>query len=173
MPIADFLWAAGQLVHAHESGRLYRAQGQITVEKPDPKGCDASLWAVLKICVDHLRIAINVNSLTTGQHVPTSRHYSGRAADINRVGSMDGPMIRSTLQNVHALRLVAFLRENGWRTHEGGPFPGLMLGPPNTTLNQTSVNHANHLHVSIPTRPQPGAVPGEDGEEADDCEPDE
>jgi hypothetical protein len=168
--LSDFKWASGVLVHADSSGVQYTAQGQIVFEKPDPKGIDSSLFAVLKIAVDHLHIAINVNSLTTGTHVPTSRHYSGRAADINRIGSMDGPMMQSTLQNAQALRLVAFLRQNGWHLGEGGPWPGLFLGPPHTGLNVCGVDHSRHLHVSIPRRPQPGAAPGE---EASDGGPEE
>jgi hypothetical protein len=151
VPIETFVHASGIRVHAGQQGLLYQNVGKIRVSKASIHGVDQNLWAILKIVVDELAFTINVNSIDTGQHIPNSRHASGRAVDINRVGAVTETPGQATLANAAAMRLVRLLRAHGFHVGEGAPpRPGLLFGPVHTPLNPTGIDHAMHLHMSIP-----------------------
>jgi hypothetical protein len=151
VPIEAFLHASGIRVHAGQQGLLYHNVGEISVSRASVHGVDQNLWAILKIVVDHLALTVNVNSIDTGQHVVHSRHASGRAVDINRVGAVTQTPGQATLANAAAMRLVRHLQEHGFHVGEGAPpRPGLLFGPVHTPLNPTGIDHATHLHMSIP-----------------------
>lgn len=153
MPVDQYLVAAGRRRFAGQAGILYANVGQLHVSKAPTKGVDENLWAVLKTAVDTLRLALNINSIDTGKHVPTSRHYTGRAVDINKVGAAGTVWRQATLHNSDAMRLVRWLQAHGFRAGEGGPWPAVIFGPPHSALNPTGVDHSSHLHVSLPLSP--------------------
>ncbi len=150
MPLTDYLTASGQRVHGGQQGLVYSNAGRIWISTPAHIGIDSNLFACLKICVDILHLSINVNSIDTGQHSLNSRHYTGRAADINKVGPILGSQQQATLTNPHAQRLVHYLMANGFRAGEGGPWASILWGPIHTSLNPSSINHSTHLHCSVP-----------------------
>ena len=154
MPIADFLAASGVRVHAHEIGLLYASEGSLWVSKPAIRGIDSHLFACLKIACDECQLALNVNSIDTGEHAPNSRHYQGRAVDINKVvvsgQSFKATGAQATLENPRALKLLHYLLAQGFRIGEGGAWPGLFFGPPHTRYCPIAVDHSRHLHVSLP-----------------------
>lgn len=159
MPLTDFLNASGQRVHAGQVGRVYDKVGEIWISKASIKGVDANLWGCLKHCVDVLGLKIQVNSTDTGFHVANSRHYQGRAVDINRIdrapGGPGAPTHVAELANVEALRLVNYLLAHGFGIGErkrGTSQPGIIFGPPGHRFNPTLLEHSTHLHVSLPKR---------------------
>ena len=152
MPLTDFLNASNLRVHAGEAGRIYSKTGEIWISKASLKGIDSSLWGALKHCVDVLGLGIQINSIDTGHHVKNSRHYQGRAVDINRIWNMGGPMKLAELANVEALKLVNYLLANGFGIGErksGNVQCGIIFGPPHSKWNPTSIDHSTHLHVSV------------------------
>lgn len=162
MPLSQFRFASRIPVHAAEKGKLYSNVGRIYVARACVYGIDAYLWATLKVLVDELGIALNVNSFCTGKHSPNSRHYARPclAADCNRVGKTAGNWQPFTVENPDGQRVVDLLLQAGWSVGEGIPTrPGLLLGPPRTRLNPTSIPHDGHLHVSC-GRYAPGGPPG-------------
>lgn len=160
MPLTDFLNAANQRVHQGETGCVYSKVGEIWISRASIKGVDANLWGALKHCVDVLGLKINVNSIDTSQeHAPNSRHYQGRAVDINRIDRMPGPttapLARATLGNSDAVRLVNYLLAHGFGIGErkrGTSQPGVIFGPPHSKFNPIAGDHSTHLHVSLPKR---------------------
>jgi hypothetical protein len=159
MPLQDFLEPAGTLVHAGETGCVYSKVGQIWISRAATRGVDANLWGALKHCVDVLGLKINVNSIDTGQHARNSRHYQGRAVDINRVDDVGGPstapMIHATLANPYAVRLVNYLLANGFGIGErkrGQSQDGVIFGPPGHKWNPTTSDHHHHVHISLVKR---------------------
>lgn len=164
MPLSDYLTASGHRVHGGEQGLVYTNVGRIWFSKAPKVGIDSNLLAVLKIAVDQLHLTININSVDTGTHSPSSRHYSGRAADINKVGPILGQREQATLTNPHALRLARFLLANGFRIGEGGPWAAVLFGPVHTALNPTGISHDTHLHASLPWAPGSGQEDAPSGE---------
>jgi hypothetical protein len=160
MALTDFLDPLGTRVHAGVTGCVYEGRGQIWISTASIRGVDANLWGALKHCVDVLGLKIQVNSIDTGQHAPASRHYQGRAVDINRVeqavGSPQGaPSWRATTGNTSACRLVSYLLANGFGIGErrrGQSQAGVIFGPPGHQWNPTSSDHHHHIHVSIVKR---------------------
>lgn len=159
MPLTDFLNASGQRVHAGETGCVYNRVGQIWISRASVKGVDANLWGALKHCVDVLGLKINVNSVDTGGHVANSRHYQGRAVDINRIDRVGSPFVAPShvaeLANVEALMLVNYLLAHGFGIGErkrNQSQPGVIFGQPGYKWNPTSLDHSTHLHVSIVKR---------------------
>lgn len=178
MPLSDFRFGTGELVHAGKKGRVYSNVGQIYVTRPAKAGFDANLFGALKVIVDSLKIAINVNSVDTGRHSTNSRHYDHRAVDTNKVRKIGNKSWQQQAQsNRLSIAIVNLALENGWHIGEGGNFPGVLLGPPWSTFNPTAFDHATHLHLSIARRPgAPGAPPGDtshDGPELSPCDPDD
>lgn len=155
MPISDYLRASGILIHAGETGELYENVGRLTVSKAAIRGIDLHLWAVLKICADELKLWLNVNSIDTGRHVPKSRHYQGRAADVNQVtpiaASTGSPAV---LTNPAALLLIDYLLAGGFYVGEYRPWPAVLFGPPKTRWNPSRVDHRTHLHCSLAPKPK-------------------
>ena len=160
MPLTDFLEASGKCVHAGVTGCLYESRaGEIWVSKAAIKGVDANLWGALKHCVDVLGIKVNINSIDTGKHAYNSRHYQGRAVDINKIDRMDAgiaaPTHQAMLDNVEALRLVNYLLANGFKVGERnkwGSHSGILFGPIKSKYNPTLVEHSTHLHLGLVKR---------------------
>lgn len=155
MPLTDFLEASGKCVHAGETGCLYDSKGQIWVSKAAIKGVDTNLWGALKHCVDVLGIKVNINSIDTGKHAYNSRHYQGRAVDINKVSLVSHPFQQAMLDNVEALRLVNYLLANGFKVGERnkwGSHSGILFGPIKSKYNPTLVEHSTHLHLGLVKR---------------------
>jgi hypothetical protein len=162
MPVEEYLTASGRRVHGGEAGVVYSETGTILFHRAPVKGIDENLFAVLKIAVDQMGLYLVISSIDTGHHVPGSRHYDGRAADISRVGSSSRTVKSAGLSNPFASRLATYLQRHGFRVGEGGPWPGLLWGPVQSPLNPTSIPHDTHLHCSLPRRPGEGAGgPGE------------
>lgn len=155
MPIESFLKAGPTRVHAGEVGLIYGpaqgGKGRIYISKGAVHGINDSLWAVLKIAVDTLGIGLNINSIDTGKHVPTSRHYDGRAVDINQVWEVGSDhRTQATTGNPCAVRLLRLLAAHGFAVgHENGPHAAVLLGPCGGEWNQTEVDHSTHMHVSV------------------------
>lgn len=140
-----------------KTGTLYTGKkGSIIVAKAARVGVDSHLWAALSLAVEAVGICVVLNSIDTGTHAPTSRHYVGCAVDSDSMGSDHLRLTAVTVANPHAIALVKWLLAQGWKNHEGGPFPGLMLGDVHTTYNATGVPHSHHLHVSIQRPPGVG-----------------
>ncbi len=155
MPISDYLRATGVLIHAGETGVLYSNVGRIIVAKAAIRGIDQNLWACLKIAVDHLKLDVNVNSIDTGQHVQNSRHYQGRAADINKFSVVgDETPDQAMLTNPKALQMVEYLLIEGFHVGEGKPWAAILFGPPRTRWNPSRIDHTTHLHVSLAPKPR-------------------
>lgn len=150
------LIASGRRVLAGQSGEVHIGAGKISIARAPIHGVDDHLWLILKLAVDDLRLPVLVSSVDTGQHVPGSRHYDGRAVDISKVGLAGGRWKPATLNNADAGHLANWLLANGFRIGEGGPWPAILFGPPHTRLNPSSIDHSTHLHVSLPK-----VVPGE------------
>jgi hypothetical protein len=158
MPLSQFLHAGPTRVHAGEIGLIYGpnqgGKGRLSISKASAHGINENLWACLKIAVDALGLSLNINSIDTGQHVPTSRHYDGRAVDINHIGTAGadrGSLPQTTASNPHAVALLRFLVDNGFVAgHENGPHAAVLLGPIGSKWNATDVDHATHMHVSLP-----------------------
>lgn len=155
MPISDFLRATGVLVKKDESGELYENVGRITVTNAAIRGVDQNLWAVLKICADELALWLNIISFDTGAHAKNSRHYTGRAADVNKITPItDTTANQAMLTNKDALRVVEYLLAGGFHVGEGQPWAAILFGPPRTRFNSSTVDHTNHLHCSLAPKPR-------------------
>lgn len=166
MPVADYLKPSGQRRFKGQAGWLYEGAGRIHVARAPVKGVDSHLWALLKLAVDALKIDLNISSIDTGQHATNSRHYDGRAVDISRVGEAGKVWRPATLLNADAVRLVQWLMKQGVKVGEGRPQPALLFGPVGHKWNSSRVNHADHLHLSLPRAP--GEVPGDAEPEPED-----
>jgi hypothetical protein len=161
MPASDYRYRSGQAVHAAEKGQVYANMGRIFFVRGCQTGLDANLFATLKICVDEFKVALNVNSLCTGKHSKNSRHYAKPclAADCNRIGPTRATWQPFTEYNPYGIKMVEYLLQQGWMVGEGDPArPGLLLGPPRTKWNSSSIDHSTHLHLSI-ARWAPGSPP--------------
>lgn len=146
----ELLVASGKRGLAGQTGEIYKGHGSIAIAKAAKIGVDLHLWAVLKLAVDALGLPISISSIDTGKHVAGSRHYDGRAVDISRVGLNGGKWRPATVQNAEAGKLVAWLLANGFRVGEGGPWAACLFGPPHSEHNSSSIDHSDHLHVSLP-----------------------
>lgn len=152
MPLADFLNASGNRIMKGMKGEVYSNVGQIYFEKAPKIGIDANLWACLKIAVDQTGLAIEVNSIDTGEHVKNSRHYQGRAVDIHivvRAGNELSQHANAYLTNGEASKFYHYLLEHGFNVGEGKAWPAVIWGPVHTHTNPTGIDHQNHLHVSL------------------------
>lgn len=171
MDIKDLEHGSGKRILAGVSGSVYRNLGEILISKAAHVGIDSNLLRVLELAVDDLKLQIDINSIDTGQHVTGSRHYSGRAVDIWRVCGMGERWAVARVENFRAVQLVRWLMEEGWKNRERGDWGGVLLGPPHSHYNATSVNHITHIHVSVAAAP--GAADGEaDGEPEEEKAPD-
>lgn len=153
MPISDYLRATGILILAGEEGQVYLNVGKIAITKAPIRGLDQNLFAVLKIVVDELKLSIQVNSVDTGKHAQNSRHYVGRAADINKISVMgDTTPDQAMMSNPKAREMVEYLLAGGFHIGEGKPWAAILFGPPRTRYNPTTSDHTTHLHMSLAPR---------------------
>lgn len=153
--MSDYLRASGVLVHKGETGEVYENVGRINISKASIRGMDQNLFACLKIVVDQLKLAINVNSIDTGAHAKGSRHYVGRAADINKISDVaDTTPDQAMLTNPKALEMVEYLLAEGFHVGEGKPWAAVLFGPPRTRWNPSTSDHTTHLHLSLAPRPR-------------------
>ena len=165
MPVTDYLEPSGRFTKKAR-GLAYRASGIIWVKRgTHGQGVDEHLWAILKLMADQLRIAIAVSSLNTGTHSPNSRHFWGLAADLSRLAEYDsslGLMEREveslleknpvTMRNPQEPRIVSWLLRNGFQAGEGRPRPAFLYGPPRSRYNPSTVDHTDHIHISLARR---------------------
>lgn len=150
MPLSDYRYPSGLRVHAGEKGQVYANRGAIYFARAPVHGPDANLFGALKWLVDHLECALQVSSVDTGQHVPSSRHYVGLAADLSRIGPSRAKWTSFTVHNELGLELVRLCLASGWHIGEGHPEQaGILLGPVHTQYNTSAVDHADHCHISI------------------------
>lgn len=185
MPMEAFLIAAGGRNHAGKTGLLYDHVGRISVSQAARPGVDENLWACLKIAVDELRLAINIDSMDMGSPGPISLHGEGRAVTVNRVGAVHKKWRAATLRNPQAVQLTRYLLAHGFQvgagtggaeggvppegktgTHkaDGGLGPGqaaLLFGPAGTLWNPSERPHTHHLHLSLPQQHRPDGALGE------------
>jgi len=176
MSLADFKFGSGHRILAGQQGLLYDGRGEIWVAKPSIHGPDENLWGALKVGVEALRVKIMLSSIDTGQHVPNSRHYEGRAADVSMISSRDHVGWQpAVLANRAAVQFVNFYRQHGWRVGEGGNWPAFLMGPVGGAWNPSKVPHEHHIHLSIGRAYQPGVTERWDYYEPEpiDCERDD
>ena len=158
MPIESFLNASGIRIKRGMKGLVYDGTGQIYFSKAPKIGIDSNLWACLKIAVDQTGLAVEVSSVDTGRHVPGSRHYQGRAADIHVVIRVGNKLVgtNANLANAEASKFYHYLLDHGFHVGEGRAWPAVIWGPPHTHTNPTGIPHDSHLHVSLPRRRDKG-----------------
>jgi hypothetical protein len=149
MDLTPYLAGSGERILKGVTGKVHDGKGQITIAKAAVVGVDHNLIRLLMLVVDELGIAMSLNSLDTGEHVPASRHYDGRAADCNLIGAKGGPLMAATLANRYAVRYAEYLGQHGCRHYERGPWGSVLLGPVHTSLNQTGASHTGHIHTSV------------------------
>lgn len=152
MDLTPYLSASGVRELAGKAGEVHHGAGRIFFANAPLKGIDANLFRLLVTVVDELKLAIHVSSVDTGAHVVNSRHYQGRAVDISRVGDAGGMVMIATLTNKGALRLVTTLLVEGFNVGEGRPQAAVLFGPIRSTFNNSAINHADHIHVSLPKK---------------------
>jgi hypothetical protein len=153
--IKQYETGSGNRILKGRTGTLYTGKkGSIIVAKAAVVGVDEHLWLALQLAVETVGICTVVNSIDTpGQHVPGSRHYVGCAVDMDMMGIDYTHLTAATVLNHHAVGLVKWLLAQGWKNHEGGGWPGCMLGPVHTQYNATGVSHVSHVHCSIQRPP--------------------
>ena len=163
--------ASGRLCLAGKMGSVYTGSGQVILRKAPRRGMDTHLFSVLTSAADDLRLVLEVNSVDTALnvHAPGSRHASGRAVDMNKIGPFPGVAKQATLNNPHAMKLVQYLRVNGWHVGEGGNWPAILFGSVHTSLNPSIYDHSTHLHVSIARQVLPGSA-GDDVPDGSLCD---
>jgi hypothetical protein len=167
MDLQPYLTASGERILKGVTGKVHGGKGEIFIAKAAVIGIDHHLMALLMAVVDELGIAMSLNSIDTGtEHVPSSRHFSGRAVDCSMIGAKGGPLMPATLLNRYAVRYAQYLGQHGFRPYEQGPWPAVLLGPARTSLNQTGAPHIHHLHTSIAAG-RPSAAAEEDGHGAE------
>lgn len=153
--IKQYEIGSGHRILEGKTGTLYSGKkGSILVAKAAVVGVDDHLWRALQIAVEAVELCVVVNSIDTpNAHAPGSRHYVGCAVDMDSMGIDHTHLSPVNVLNSHAVLLVKWLLSQGWKNHEGGPYPGLMLGAVHTEYNGTGLPHVNHLHVSIERPP--------------------
>lgn len=138
-------------VNAGKSGTWYDSgKAKIYCQKAPKVGIEQRLLNILIALVEAKKLSISINSVDTGKHVPSSRHYAGRAVDINDIHVYGGPPFTASLSNPNAVDALQWLVEYGFRAgRENGPYDAVLLGPPGQPYNRTLVSHSTHMHVSI------------------------
>lgn len=149
--LSPFLKASGDRLNGGKDGVWYDdGAGKITCSRAPRIGIDSHLLVLTEDAVSDLRLSVTVNSVDTGQHVPGSRHYDGRAEDIDEIHAYGGEPEVATLENPHAVAFVEHLISNGFVAgHENGPHAAVLFGPVGTKWNATDVDHSTHVHVSV------------------------
>jgi hypothetical protein len=144
-------------VNKGKAGEWYNSGvGKIYCAHAPKLGIQERLLNILKVMVDANHFSIVLSSVDTGTHAKSSRHYSGRAADISDIhvyGQHSRPV---TVDNPDAWQAVRWLVDYGFRAgRENGPYDAVLLGPVKTRYNMTASDHSDHMHVSIHA-----AIPG-------------
>lgn len=129
----------------HDSGK-----GKIWCARVPEQGIERKLLDYLIEMVDEQRLSIIISSVDTGRHVKTSRHYSGRAADVSDVHVYGEDPQAATLHNPHAVAAVQWFIDQGFVAgRENGAYNAVLFGPVGTKTNHTKVDHSDHFHASI------------------------
>lgn len=149
--LSGYLKASGVRINGGKEGVWYDdGKGKITCVKAPVVGIDSHLLTLTEDVVSDLGLSLTINSVDTGQHVPDSRHYDGRAEDIDELHPYGSDPIPVTLANPHAVAFVDHLIANGFTAgHENGPYAAVLFGPVGTKWNMTDVPHEHHIHVSV------------------------
>lgn len=147
MPL--YLQGSGLRIWPGQSGLLYAGHGQLWLAYPPRQGLDSHLVTDLKLACDTLALRLWINSTDGGQHVIGSRHYRGLAVDIDQIAPATKAFRSVTIDNHEARMLVRYLVAQGFKHYEQGDWPAVLLGPPFSEFNQTSVPHNGHLHISV------------------------
>ena len=134
---------------AGRTGLVHQGKGKISFGRAPEVGIDARLWRLLTIAADECGLVVHVSSVDTGEHAAHSRHYSGRAVDIDQVGQVGKGLRPATLDNKAAAQLAHWFRSHRFLAYEGGPWRALLWGPPRSQGNASTVPHNGHLHASI------------------------
>ena len=154
--ITPYLIASGNLVLVGQTGRIHDASekdgGILEIARAPIRGIDSHLWMAIKTAVDELKLHVILSSIDTGTHAVNSRHYTGRAADSNRIGSANGMVMVASSRNDHAVRLVQWLLAHGFHIGEGKPWAAILFGPVQSHFNPTDIDHSTHLHLSLPRK---------------------
>lgn len=125
-------------------------RGKIYCRRAPVHGIEQRLFLALCQMVDANGFSIVLSSVDTGKHVPTSRHYSGRAADISDIHVYGHAPEAATLANPHAVAAVDWLIADGFvPAHERPPHDAVLFGPIATKYNATPEDHSDHVHASI------------------------
>ncbi len=125
------------------------ATGVITLTTPPLRGLDDRLFRILRMMVDELGVSINILSVDTGQHVPGSRHYHGRAVDVDHIGGLPVGWANS---HIDQGRVQHWLRSHCFGPAEDGldgHVRALLFGPPESSGNRSSLPHLHHMHISV------------------------
>lgn len=148
--------AEGKKVLAGQSGILYDQRGLIKVrEGAIQRGVDGNLWRTLKCAVDELKIQVLVYSGDSGKHSNQSRHYTGRAVDLSRIGRPGQVWDPVTVKHPLAILLSEWLLHHGFGPGERRgklSIPGLIFGATGSRLNPGAPDHLDHIHLSVVMR---------------------
>lgn len=169
MSIQELERASGRRIMKGLEGKVYpppglTTSGSIIFQKAPVVGIDQNLYGVLKAAADTLSLCLSVSSIDTGIHIPTSRHYQGRAADVDLIGPSAEKLTEVRVGEPSSEKLAHWLFSSGFHYGEGGPWPAILFGDPHTLRNPSAIPHAHHIHVSI------GPLPGDEegGAEAEE-----
>lgn len=154
MSIHDLEHASGERIMKGIAGKVYSNVGSVIFQKAPVVGIDANLFGVLKAAADACSLCLSVSSIDTGSHVPGSRHYQGRAADVDEIGPSPEKLAEVRVGGPASEKLANWLYDEGFHYGEGGPWPAILFGPPHTLRNPSAIPHEHHIHVSI------GPLPG-------------
>jgi hypothetical protein len=149
--ISQYLKASGQRVNGGKLGIWFNdGKGVLDCTKAPKIGIDSHLLKLEEIVASDLGLVLTINSVDTGQHVPGSRHYDGRATDIDYIELYGADPNPATLANPHAVAFVEHLIACGFVAgHENGPHAAVLFGPVGTKWNATTLDHRGHVHVSV------------------------
>jgi len=144
-----WLKGSGTRIRKGWLGKVQCGSGILEVRKAPAIGIDAHLWSVWQEVVAGTGLHVTIDSCDTGQHAKSSRHYVGCATDTDAIGLPGEVLQPVTAENPHAIKLVQYVLARGWKNHEMGAWPGVLLGPVHTQFNATGAPHVHHIHLSI------------------------
>lgn len=149
--ISQYLKASGQRVNKGDLGVWFdNGKGKLFCTKAPKTGIDSHLLKLAEIVASDLGLSFTLDSVDTGQHVPGSRHYDGRAFDCDVMSAYGQTAEPVDATNPHVIAFVDHLVLCGFSAgHENGPYAAVLFGPVGTKWNQTDVPHAHHVHVSV------------------------
>lgn len=138
-------------VFAGTAGLWYDSgKGKIWCARAPDQGIERKLLDITIEMVEEKGFSIVISSVDTGRHVKSSRHYSGRAADVSDVHAYGSVPQPATMHNPHAIAAVQWLIDQGFVAgREKGAYNAVLFGPVGTKWNKTRVDHSDHFHASI------------------------